>query len=94
MGPACPVPIPMNFPDPLYYLLFLHRCWGVGEAFPILPAANSAHAGFWGRSGGSTDSEDEEEEDEEEDGEEDGQGAQDGTGPPSYPSPGPQPPSE
>lgn len=45
------------------------------------------------RSGGSTDSEDEEEEDEEEDGEEDGQGAQDGAGPPSYPSPGPQPPS-
>ncbi|XP_014392818.1 PREDICTED: serine/threonine-protein phosphatase 6 regulatory subunit 1 [Myotis brandtii] len=45
------------------------------------------------RSGGSTDSEDEEEEDEEEDGEEDGQRAQDGAGPPSYPSPGPQPPS-
>ncbi|XP_015424946.1 PREDICTED: serine/threonine-protein phosphatase 6 regulatory subunit 1-like [Myotis davidii] len=86
---------------PFYYLLFLHSAGGGGQpwdigrwgrALPVLPAANSAHASFWGRSGGSTDSEDEEEEDEE-DGEEDGQGAQDGTGPPSYPSPGPQPPS-
>ncbi|XP_014649910.1 PREDICTED: serine/threonine-protein phosphatase 6 regulatory subunit 1 isoform X3 [Ceratotherium simum simum] len=46
------------------------------------------------RSGGSTDSEEEEEDDEEEEEEEDGDGraASRGAGPPSYPSPGPQPP--
>ncbi|XP_014586288.2 serine/threonine-protein phosphatase 6 regulatory subunit 1 isoform X3 [Equus przewalskii] len=45
------------------------------------------------RSGGSTDSEEEEDEDEEEDEEDgDGRAARRGAGPPSYPSPGPQPP--
>uniref|UniRef100_A0A8C0R2A0 Protein phosphatase 6 regulatory subunit 1 n=1 Tax=Canis lupus dingo TaxID=286419 RepID=A0A8C0R2A0_CANLU len=58
----------------------------------IPSGSTAADRWFLGRSGGSTDSEEEEDDDEEDEDDGDGRVAGGGAGPPSYPSPGPQPP--